>query len=196
MPSEIFDIVDDDDNVVGQAPRSECHGNPALIHRVAHVLVFNSAGELLLQKRAETKDIQPGRWDTSVGGHLDPGEDYRQAAVREMEEELGIQHVPLTFLYKSKIRNDVESENIATYMTIYDGNISFDPHEISDVRFWSSDKINRQIGTGVFTPNFEEEWAMYHEWQRHYPAGAGEGTAFCAGDTFPDLSSEFNPGND
>ena len=81
---ELFEIVDDNDLVIGTAPRRECHGNPALVHRAAHVLVFNRAGQLLLQKRSASKDIQPGKWDTSVGGHLDPGENYLTAAVREM----------------------------------------------------------------------------------------------------------------
>ncbi len=88
--NEWFDIVDENDRVICQAPRSVCHGDPSLIHRVAHVLVFNRRGQLLLQKRSRSKDIQPGRWDTSVGGHLDPGEDYLEAAYREMREELGI----------------------------------------------------------------------------------------------------------
>jgi isopentenyldiphosphate isomerase len=112
--SEIFDIVDENDRAIGQAPRAECHGNPALVHRVAHVLVFDRHDRLLLQKRAMTKDIQPGRWDTSVGGHLDPGESYLEAASREMHEELGIEGVPLTWLYTSKIRNEIESENVST----------------------------------------------------------------------------------
>ena len=68
--TEIFDIVDENDRVIGQAPRSECHGNPALVHRVAHVLVFNSRGELLLQKRSQAKDIQPGKWDTILGAYV------------------------------------------------------------------------------------------------------------------------------
>ena len=191
MSSEIFDIVDENDNVIGQAPRSECHGNPSLIHRVAHVMVFNSAGQLLLQKRAENKDIQPGKWDTSVGGHLDPGEEYRLAAVREMSEELGIENVPLTHLYNSQIRNDIESENVATYMAIFDAEVFFDPREISEVKFWSADEIDQNLGSGLFTPNFEQEWQMYLDWQRRYPTDARESHAFCAGDTFPDLSREF-----
>jgi isopentenyldiphosphate isomerase len=88
-----LDNVDEQDQVIGQAPRSECHGNPALVHRVAHVLVFDRSDRLLLQKRSMTKDIQPGRWDTSVGGHLDPGESYLEAACREMREELGVEGV-------------------------------------------------------------------------------------------------------
>lgn len=186
--TEIFEIVDEHDRVIGQAPRSRCHGDPRLVHRVAHVLVFNRRGELLLQKRALTKDVQPGRWDTSVGGHLDPGEDYLTAAVREMEEELGISGIPLTFMYSSKMRNDFESENVATYLARYDGDIRFNPEEIEAVRFWSAEEIEATLGSGRLTPNFEEEWRMFNEWNRRYPSATGEKIAFCAGDTFPDLA--------
>lgn len=185
--TELFEIVDEQDRVIGTAPRSACHGNPALVHRVAHVLVFNGAGELLLQKRSAHKDIQPGKWDTSVGGHLDPGEDYRQAALREMTEELGVSGVPLTFLYTSRIRNEIESENVATFLTRYDGEIRFPPEEIETVRFWREAEIEAALGTGLFTPNFEEEWRLWRDWSRRYPAAGGERIAFCAGDTFPDL---------
>lgn len=191
----MFDIVDENDRVIGQAPRSECHGNPALVHRVAHVMVFNSRGELLLQKRSETKDIQPGKWDTSVGGHLDPGEDYKQAAIREMHEELGIENLPLTFLYKSQIRNEIESENVATYLAVYDGEIRFEPREICEVRFWNAEEIRQELGSGMFTPNFEEEWQMYCDWLRRYPVNTGEARALCAGDSFPDLIRELIRGD-
>jgi isopentenyl-diphosphate delta-isomerase type 1 len=158
---EVFDIVDENDRVIGQAPRAECHGNPALVHRVAHVLVFDRHDRLLLQKRAMTKDIQPGRWDTSVGGHLDPGESYLEAACREMREELGIEGVPLTWLYSSKIRNEIESENVSTYLARYDGEVHFAVEEIDEVRFWTAKEIDAALGTGVFTPNFEEEWGLW-----------------------------------
>ena len=160
--TEYFDIVDDNDNVIGSALRSECHGDPSLVHRTAHVLVFNPAGQLLLQKRSIHKDIQPGKWDTSVGGHLDPGESYRDAAIREMAEELGIINVPIQFLYISKMRNEIESENVATYLVVYDGSITFAEDEIDEVRFWPADEINSNIDFGVFTPNFEDEWSMYN----------------------------------
>jgi isopentenyl-diphosphate delta-isomerase type 1 len=195
MSAELFDIVDANDNVIGQAPRTECHGNPTLVHRASHVMVFNQKGDLLLQKRADSKDIQPGKWDTSVGGHLDPGEDYRQAALREMKEELGLENIPLTFLYKSQIRNEIESENVATYLAVTDEEVLFDPHEISEVKFWSKDNINRHLGSGIFTPNFEQEWQMYLDWHRCYPTDARENNAFCAGDTFPDLSGNLDDGN-
>lgn len=185
--AEMFDIVDENDNVIGRAPRSACHGDPSLIHRVVHVLVFDRSGRLLLQKRSGRKDIQPGKWDTSVGGHLDPGENYLQAAYREMREELGIENVPLTFLYASRIRNDIESENVRTYLARYDGDFCFSPQEIDEVRFWPPEEIETALGTGLFTPNFEEEWAAWCRWSRRYPPTAGERIGFCAGDSFPDL---------
>lgn len=190
--TELFDIVDEQDRVIGQAPRSRCHGDPSLIHRVAHVLVFNPAGDLLLQKRSMNKDIQPGRWDTSVGGHLDPGESYLEAARREMEEELGVKGVPLTFLYHSRIRNEIESENVATYLAVFDGRIRFSREEIESVRFWRPGEIESALESGVFTPNFEEEWRSFKDWSRRYPtAGSDRKVAFCAGDTFPDLMKEL-----
>jgi isopentenyl-diphosphate delta-isomerase type 1 len=161
---ELFEIVDENDLVIGVKPRRECHGNPALVHRVAHVLVFNSQGELLLQKRSETKDVQPGKWDTSVGGHLDPGETYIQAAYREAEEELGLRNLAFTPLYPSKIRNDYESENVMTYLVVYDGEICFNRSEIDAVRFWAPQQIEDALGSGCFTPNFEEEWQL---WRQH-----------------------------
>lgn len=161
MSRELFDIVDENDRVIGQALRSECHGNPALVHRVAHVLVFNSRGHLLLQKRSATKDVQPGRWDTSVGGHLDPGETYLEAAAREMEEELGIALHDLIFLHAYKMRNEFESENVATFLLRYDGPIRHNPEEIEQVHFYSQREIDENLGTGLFTPNFEEEWQRY-----------------------------------
>lgn len=161
---ELFDIVDDQDRVIGQAPRSACHGNPALIHRVAHVLVFNSAGEILLQKRSSSKDVQPGRWDTSVGGHLDPGEDYRAGALREMAEELSIINQPLDFLYAYPHRNDFESENVASFWLCYDGSVEFDPMEIEEVAYFSPEQIAQKLGSGFLTPNFEHEWSLFLAW--------------------------------
>lgn len=163
---EIFEVVDEEDRIVGQATRSECHGNPALIHRVAHVLVLNNKGELLLQKRSRKKDIQPGRWDTSVGGHLVPGEDYWRAALRETREELGIENPRPVFLYHLRIRNDIEAENVGTFLIRHEGPFSFDKEEIDAVRFWSAGEIGDHLGKGVFTPNFEEEWRRFLCWKK------------------------------
>jgi isopentenyldiphosphate isomerase len=162
---EIFDIVDENDRVIGQAFRSLCHGNPALVHRVAHVLVVDAGGCLLLQKRSLSKDVQPGRWDTSVGGHLNPGETYHAAALREMEEELGIRADGLIFLYAYKMRNDFESENVVTYLAGYRGEVRPDPVEIDEVRLFSRGEIEELLGKDFFTPNFEEEWQRFRNCQ-------------------------------
>ncbi len=158
MEEEYFTVVDENDEVIGRATRSECHTNPSLIHRVAHVLVFTSAGELILQKRAADKDIQPGKWDTSVGGHCDEGEDYGAAAYREMEEELGIKGPTLTFINSYIMRSQVETESVHTFTCTYDGDISHHPKEIDEVRAWSMEDIKKNLGTGLFTPNFEKEF--------------------------------------
>src|SRR5215471_7635196 len=89
MPEEIFDVVDEHDHVVDRKPRNEVH-RLGLMHRAVHVLVFNSRGEIFLQKRSMKKDRQPGVWDSSASGHLDSGEDYDACAVRELREEIGL----------------------------------------------------------------------------------------------------------
>lgn len=193
---DMFDIVDENDQVVGQAKRAECHGNPDLIHRVSHVLLFNSHGDLLLQKRGAHKDVQPGKWDTSVGGHLDPGEDYLTAARREMQEELGVSGVPLTFLYHSRIRNEYESENVATYLCRYDGNINFSVDEIDAVRFWSRGEIEVALGQGLFTPNFEEEWSLLNAFHGKHSNQVEGSCGLCGGTSFPDLFRELGAERD
>lgn len=161
MTEEIFDIVNEEGEVIGQAPRSQCHGDPSLLHRVAHVLVFNSRGQLALQLRGPHKDIQPNRWDTSVGGHFDRGETPEQAAAREMKEELGIE-AELTFLYRYLWRSTVESELVYTFVCRHDGPLMADPGEISKVRWWSAEEIDNECGRGALTPNFELEWQHYN----------------------------------
>jgi isopentenyl-diphosphate delta-isomerase type 1 len=163
--SESFEIVDEEGRVVGLASRKACHGNPALLHRVVHVLVVNEQGQILLQKRSPLKDIQPGKWDTSVGGHLQPEESYDAAAAREMEEELGIEERSLLLLHEYVWRTAVESERVRTYLCRGEGPFSHDPREIVEVRFWSMQEVRQHLGKGVFTPNFEEEFARYLDWK-------------------------------
>src|SRR6267378_921608 len=89
MAEEIFDVVDERDEVIGKKPRNEVH-RLGLMHRATHVLVFNKRGQIFLQKRSMKKDRQPGLWDSSASGHLGSGEDYDACAARELREELGL----------------------------------------------------------------------------------------------------------
>ena len=158
---ELLTLVTESDEILGPVPRSQVHGNPLLIHRSVHVLVVSPEGRLLLQKRSAHKDVQPGKWDTSVGGHVGFGQSYVEAARREAEEELGIQIDELVFLYPSRIRNSIESENIQTYLHLSAGPFQAEPNEIDEIRFWSKEEIRRALGSGVFTSNFEEEFALF-----------------------------------
>ncbi len=109
MPEEIFDIVNERDEVVGQNMRREVHAR-GLWHRAVHVLVFNARGEVFLQKRSMKKDIAAGKWDSSASGHLDSGEDYDACAVREVREELGLDLENLTQRRKdSKLKSSFAS---------------------------------------------------------------------------------------
>jgi isopentenyldiphosphate isomerase len=155
---ELYDVYDEAGRRLGRAPRAEVHRNPGLIHRAVHVLVFNRRGELLLQKRAATKDIEPGRWDTSVGGHLDAGEEWLAAAGREMQEELGVAPGELVHLYDFRYRSELETEDIRTYRTEHEGPFHPNPEEVEALRFFSLDEIRRRLGTGFFSRNFEEEF--------------------------------------
>ncbi|MCJ8329451.1 MAG: NUDIX domain-containing protein [Lentisphaeria bacterium] len=157
MKDEIFELVDEEGNIIGEALRSDCHSNPDLLHRVAHVLVFRSNGDLILQYRPAHKDIQPDKWDSSVGGHLDKGETPDIAAHREMKEELGIES-DLQFIYSYIWRSDRESELVSTYTCIYDGELFPPADEVDELRDWSPAEIEESLGTGKFTENFELEW--------------------------------------
>jgi isopentenyldiphosphate isomerase len=165
---ELFDVVDETDTVIGRATRQEVHGNPSLIHRVAHVLVCRSDGALFLQLRSAAKDVQPGKWDTSVGGHIDAGESYEEAARREMVEELGIAGAPIEPIYKYLHRNELESEMVRTFRTVWDGPIRIDPVEITAGRFWTLDEIDAD-DPSVFTPNFLDELRRYRDWLHSGP---------------------------
>ena len=163
--AEYFDIVDDKNRVIGRATRKECHGNPSLMHRVVHVIVLNSSGEIFLQKRSDNKDIQPGKWDTSVGGHVDSGEHYIDAAYREAQEELGIELGEIPLLYEYIQTNEIETEWVRTFGSVHDGPFRLNPGEISDGRFWRFDEIDGSDGN-IFTPNFLDEYKRFKQWQK------------------------------
>jgi len=158
---EIFPVVDKDGHEIFRAPRSVCHdGKSMLLHPVVHLHLFNRNGELFLQKRAMTKDLLPGMWDTSVGGHMSPGEKPEEALKRETGEELGIKHFNYELIKKYIWESARERELVYSFRGTSDETPLIDPGELDDGRFWTLQEIKSKIGTGIFTPNFEHEFVM------------------------------------
>lgn len=130
MSEEIFDVVNERDEVIAQAPRSEVHRRK-LHHRAVHVFVFNAKGELFLQKRSMKKDMYPGTWDSSASGHLDTGEDYDICALREVREELGVQlDTTPRRLFKIDSCPETGHEFVWIYQCRHEGPFELHPDEI------------------------------------------------------------------
>lgn len=158
---EQFPLVDEDGRVIGKASRGECHNGSHLLHPVVHLHVFNSRGEVYLQKRPEWKDIQPGKWDTAVGGHIDYGETPEEALRREVREELGIEAFKPEPLGKYVFESQRERELVYVHKTIYDGPVRPSAEELDGGRFWTLQELRQAIGRQILTPNFESEFQHF-----------------------------------
>ena len=158
---EIFPVVDEQGNILGSISRGEAHSGSKVLHPVVHLHVFNAQGDLYLQKRPEWKDIQPGRWDTAVGGHIDFGENVDMALRREVREELGIEDFEPESLGHYVFESKREKELVYVHKTTYDGPIHPSDKELDGGRFWSRQEILENIGKEVFTPNFENEYQRF-----------------------------------
>ena len=150
MSEEIFDIVNERDEVIGQAPRKEVHVR-RLWHRAVHVLVFNACGEVFLQKRSMLKDTAKGKWDSSASGHLETGEDYDACAVREVREEIGLELaatgalLPLRRLFKIDARKETGWEFCWIYRCESEGPFVLHPEEIETGDWFAPDAVTRWV---------------------------------------------------
>ncbi len=158
---EWLPIVDSNGQIKGKAPRSLCHTDKTLMHPVIHLHVFNKKGELFLQKRPDNKLIQPGKWDTAVGGHVSFGETIEKALLREAKEEIGILDFNPELIARYRWESDVETELVFCFTTIYEGNIVTNDNELNGGKFWKIKEIKSNLGKGVFTPNFEIEFNRF-----------------------------------
>lgn len=157
---EMLPLVDEAGNVTGQATRGECHKGSMLLHPVVHLHLFNGDGRLYLQRRPVWKDIQPGKWDTSVGGHIDLGETVEEALRREAREEIGMAAFSPVFLDRYVFRSARERELINVFKAVSD--VPPVPSaELDGGRFFSYEEIAARKHTGFFTPNFEQEWERF-----------------------------------
>ena len=154
---EIFPVVDENGTTVGKATRGECHSGSKLLHPVVHLHLFDSSGRIYLQQRPLWKDIQTGKWDTAVGGHIDYGETVDAALRRETQEELGLTGLSVEFLLKYVFESERERELVHVFRATYDGDVR-PSDELDGGRFWSLDELREVFGKGVLTPNFEQEY--------------------------------------
>ncbi len=148
--TEIIDVIDENDNVIGQAPYSDIYSKK-LPHRIVHLFIFNDAGEMALQLRSKHKSFCPGAWSTSVGGHVQSGETYEAAILRESMEEVGI--VPLVkFLSIDRYQNTIERGGqlkfLGTFTANYNGSFKINLEEVEKCEFFSLKEIKQMIARG------------------------------------------------
>ena len=160
-PKELFPVVDEEGRVMGSINRAQAHDGTKVLHPVVHLHVFNSKGELYLQHRPKWKDIQPDKWDTATGGHVDYLEDVEHALHREVGEELGISDFFPVFLGKYIFEGKRERELVYVYKTVYDDKISPNSNELEDGRFFTPKEIVELMEKNFFTPNFEDEYRKF-----------------------------------
>ncbi len=157
--SELLPVVDDSGMVIGKASRSYCHSGSKLLHPVVHLHVLRRDGSLYLQKRPIHKDVQPGKWDTAVGGHVDYGESVMEALLREAREELSLMQFNPHFIKSYVFESAVDRELVSIYAVVGSHfKLLPNPDELDGGRFWTPKEIAESMGQGIFTPNFESEY--------------------------------------
>ena len=164
-PNEKLILVDSDDNEIGYSSKSECHKGLGTLHRAFSIFLFNSNGELLIQKRSIKKELWGQYWSNSCCSHPRKGEDLYEAATRRIQQELSIE-CSLNFLYKFQYHENYtdsgsEHELCSVFYGLYDGTISCNENEIEDWRMISSTQLNEEIGQSniLYTPWLKLEWA-------------------------------------
>ncbi len=156
-------LVNEKGEVTGQAPRSQVHNGSKLLHPVVHLHVISPNKAILLQKRPESKLIQPGKWDTAVGGHISAGETLEQALKKEAFEELSLQNFSAKLKTVYKWESEIEAELVYLFTTSDSKNFQIRSDEVDEAKYWTKKQVESNIGKSVFTPNFEYEFGLLKE---------------------------------
>ena len=175
VSEELLDIVDQNDRVIGVKTRGEIHAQ-GLMHRSVHILVFNSNGELFIQKRSMSKDNEPGLWDSSAAGHVDSGEDYHCCAIRELGEELAIEvSTPLDELFRLPASPITGMEHCIVYRCMSDGPFVLQAEEIDEGTWVSMSEMDRRVAESdpELTHVLRHIWDKYRQ-KMDAPASTGQ----------------------
>jgi len=165
--ADLLILVDEEDREIGHLGKGSCHQGGGVLHRAFSVLIFNDAGDLLLQQRAPGKRLWPLYWSNSCCSHPRRGETLEAAGKRRLYEELGV-ICPLRFLFKFQYRAQFDStgaeyEICSVFIGRYTGDIRADRNEVLDWRWISSEALRAELaasGAERFTPWFRMEWAL------------------------------------
>lgn len=155
---EMVPVVEESGLVIGQTTRQSAHSGTKLMHPVIHLHIINRDGCLYIQKRSMKKDLLPGCWDTAVGGHVDYGESLEEALYREASEELGFRDFNPLFLKSYVWESAREKELVNVFATVGNFSLKPDNDEVAEGRYWNMSDIESDLGKGLFTPNFEQEF--------------------------------------
>jgi isopentenyldiphosphate isomerase/intracellular septation protein A len=157
---EQLPLVNEDGQVIGKAARSVCHNGQKLLHPVVHLHVINKNNAIYLQKRPANKLVQPGKWDTAVGGHIAFGEDLQTSLQREAWEEIGLKGFSAKLIKKYVWESELEKELVYVFSTNDYQSIRLHSDEVEEGKFWTKNQVTKNLGKDIFTPNFEHEFKM------------------------------------
>lgn len=160
VSEEWLPIVNEEGMVIGKAPRSACHRGEKLLHPVVHLHVLNTQKHVFLQKRPLNKLVQPGKWDTAVGGHIAVGETLETSLKREAWEEIGLDKFSARLVKTYRWETELEAELVYSFVSHDFQGIHLHSDEVTEGRFWTSRQIESNLGQGIFTPNFEYEYQL------------------------------------
>lgn len=158
--SEWFPVVLPSGMVIGRSTREYCHSGAKPLHPVIHIHIIDRFSRIYMQKRSMHKDIQPGKWDTAVGGHVSYGESLMEAVYREASEELGFTEFNPIYLETYEFESAIEKEMVNIFAVVGSYELHPDLDEVDEGRWWELADIDANLGKGVFTPNFESEFQM------------------------------------